>query len=68
MNALKSTIDVSSLQKGIYLMRASIENKKQHLELLKNNKLLCLKKASSLEGFFILSIFQTTIIFDHKVV
>ena len=35
MNALKSNIDVSSLQKGIYLMRASIENKTATYKIIK---------------------------------
>ena len=35
MNALKSNIDVSSLQKGIYLMRASIENKTATFRIIK---------------------------------
>ena len=35
MNALKSTIDVSSLQKGIYLMRASIENMTATFRIIK---------------------------------
>lgn len=35
MNALKSNIDISSLQKGIYLMRASIENKTATFRIIK---------------------------------
>ena len=35
INALKSNIDISSLQKGIYLMRASIENKTATYRIIK---------------------------------